>query len=188
MAPSLQGLEVVLGVTGGIAAYKSVDLASRLAAEGACVHCILTENACRLVAPRSFETVTGRPAFTRLWVQPEEYRIGHVTLADRAELVIIAPATANILAKAAVGLCDDLLSTTLCAAWEKPTIVAPAMNDRMWANPAVQKNVEDLRQRGWRFVGPNTGRLACGREGPGRMAEPVEILDAVRALRAAPPS
>jgi phosphopantothenoylcysteine decarboxylase/phosphopantothenate--cysteine ligase len=188
MASSFQGLEVVLGVTGGIAAYKAVDLASQLAAEGACVHCILTENACQLVSPRSFEAVTGRPVFTSLWVQPEEFRIGHVTLADRAKLVIVAPATANILAKSAIGLCDDLLSTTLCAAWEKPTLVAPAMNDRMWANPAVQRNVEILRQRGWRFVGPNIGRLACGREGPGRMAEPAEILDAVRALGTTPPS
>jgi phosphopantothenoylcysteine synthetase/decarboxylase len=184
MAADLLGLELILGVTGGIAAYKAVDLASKLTGAGAVVHCILTENACKLVAPKSFEAVTGREVFTSLWSAPQEYRIGHVSLADRAQMVVVAPATANLLAKAAMGLCDDLLSTTLCAGWEKPTIVAPAMNDRMWSNPAVQQNVETLQRRGWRMVGPTAGRLACGREGLGRMAEPAEILEVIRAVRA----
>jgi phosphopantothenoylcysteine synthetase/decarboxylase len=179
----LVGLELILGVTGGIAAYKAVDLASKLTGAGAVVHCILTENACKLVAPKSFEAVTGREVFTSLWLTPQEYRIGHVSLADRAQMIVVAPATANLLAKAAMGLCDDLLSTTLCAGWEKPTIAAPAMNDRMWSNPAVQQNVETLRGRGWRMVGPAMGRLACGREGLGRMAEPAEILEAIRLVR-----
>ncbi|NLH15314.1 MAG: hypothetical protein GX455_01925 [Phycisphaerae bacterium] len=182
MASDLKGLEVILGVTGGIAAYKAVDLASKLTGEGAVVHCILTDSACKLVVPKSFEAVTGREVFTGLWSAPQEYRIGHVSLADRAQVMVVAPATANLLAKAAIGLCDDLLSTTLCAAWEKPIIIAPAMNDRMWSNPAVQQNVGTLRNRGWRFVGPAAGRLACGREGLGRMAEPAEILDMIRSV------
>lgn len=182
MASDLKGLEVILGVTGGIAAYKAVDLASKLTGEGAVVHCILTDSACKLVAPKSFEAVTGQEAFTSLWSGPQEYRIGHVSLSDRAQVVVVAPATANLLAKAAIGLCDDLLTTTLCAAWEKPTVVAPAMNDRMWSNPAVQQNVGILRNRGWRIVGPAAGRLACGREGLGRMAEPAEILDMIRSV------
>ncbi len=184
MASDLTGLEVILGVTGGVAAYKAVDLASKLTGAGAVVHCILTDSACKLVAPKSFEAVTGREVLTSLWSAPQEYRIGHISLADRAQLVVVAPATANFLAKAAIGLCDDLLSTTLCASWDKPTIIAPAMNDRMWSNPAVLQNVETLRSRGWKIVGPVSGRLACGREGLGRMAEPSEILDVIRAVRA----
>ncbi|HPD47957.1 MAG TPA: flavoprotein [Anaerohalosphaeraceae bacterium] len=181
---SIGGLRVLLGVTGGIAAYKAVDLASKLTARGAAVDCILTRSACELVRPRSFQAVTQRPVFTKLWSRPESHSIAHINLADAADIVVVAPATANIIAKAACGICDDLLSTTLCACWNKPVLIAPAMNCRMWANPAVQRNVEALRAMNFEFVGPEAGRLACGVEGVGRMAEAVDILAAIEAIAA----
>jgi len=177
--PKLAGVSVLLGVSGGIAAYKAADLASKLTGAGATVNVIMTANACELVTPKTFEAVTGRPVHTSLWSMPEEFRIGHVSLADQADIVVVAPATANIIAKMAAGLADDLLSTTLCAAWNKPAIVAPAMNNNMWTNPAVQTNVENLRRWAVDIIGPETGRLACGTEAIGRMAEPAAILEAV---------
>jgi phosphopantothenoylcysteine decarboxylase/phosphopantothenate--cysteine ligase len=116
-----------------------------------------------------------------LWTPAEEHKSAHIALADWAQLVVVAPATANIIGKVAQGICDDLLSTTLCTTWAKPTLFAPAMNTRMWENPAVQRNVETLRQQGVQIVGPATGRLACGTEGLGRMAEPSDILAALAA-------
>jgi phosphopantothenoylcysteine decarboxylase/phosphopantothenate--cysteine ligase len=117
-----------------------------------------------------------------MWSGPEEYRISHINLAESADIVVVAPATANIIAKVANGICDDLLSTTLCACWDKPVLIAPAMNSRMWANPAVQRNVEILRQMKFELIGPETGRLACGTEGVGRMAEPADILAAIERI------
>ncbi|MHC4518766.1 MAG: flavoprotein, partial [Planctomycetota bacterium] len=172
-------------VTGGVAAYKAVDLASKLTAAGASVRTVMTEGAQEFVRPKSFEAVTCGPVFTTLWSTPEEYRSIHISLADWAQVVVVAPATADIIGKAAHGICDDLLSTTLCACWEGPTLLAPAMNNRMWENPAVQRNVEVLKERGWQMVGPASGRLACGTEGLGRMAEPAEILKVVESLAAA---
>jgi len=177
--PELTGLNILLGVSGGIAAYKAADLASKLTGAGAAVNVVMTGSACELVTPKTFEAVTGRPVHTSLWDAPQKFRIGHVSLADEAQIVVVAPATANIIAKMAMAIADDLLSTTLCAGWNKPTIIAPAMNSSMWTNPAVQTNVEKLRQRGILFIGPQTGRLACGTEGIGRMAEPQTILEAV---------
>ena len=182
MGSKLTGRHIILGVTGGIAAYKAVDLASKLTAAGAIVHCIMTENACRLVTPKSFEAVTAQPVFTSLWDCQGEFRIGHIKLAEVAEAVVVAPATANIIGKVAGGICDDLLSTTLCACWEKPILMAPAMNDRMWGNPVVQRNVELINKSGIKIIGPETGRLACGTEGTGRMSEPQSIADAVSGL------
>jgi phosphopantothenoylcysteine decarboxylase/phosphopantothenate--cysteine ligase len=174
---------ILLGVSGGIAAYKAVDLASKMTGAGYTVHTIMTQNACELIGPKSFEAVTGNPVYTSLWSASEEFKIGHIDLATLADLVVIAPATANIIAKTACGLCDDLLSTTLCACWQKPVLFAPAMNTRMWANPIVQKNVailkKDLKVQ---FVGPAEGRLACGDVGPGRMAEPADIIKAIEKL------
>jgi len=173
----LKDLNILLGVTGGIAAYKAVDLASKLTAAGAQVRTIMTDSACRLVTPKSFEAVTGAPVFTSLWTDPQEYQMSHIALADWARLVVVAPATANILAKVAHGLCDDLLSTVLCTCWATPTLFAPAMNTRMWENPATQHNIRTLCGMGVRrMIGPCAGRLACGTEGLGRMAEPQEIL------------
>ncbi len=180
----LKDIHILLGVTGGIAAYKAVDLASRLTAAGAGVRTVMTASACRLVVPKSFEAVTCAPVFTSLWNDPEGYRSTHISLADWAQLVVVAPATADIIGKVAHGICDDLLSTTLCACWATPTLFAPAMNTRMWENPAMQRNVETLRGLGIRLVGPVAGRLACGTEGMGRMAEPGEILAALEALAA----
>ncbi len=178
----LKDLNILLGVTGGIAAYKAVDLASKLAAAGAGVRTVMTESACQLVTSKSFEAVTGAPVFTSLWSNPQDHQMSHIALADWARLVVVAPATADIIAKVANGICDDLLSTVLCTCWATPALFAPAMNTRMWENPATQRNVEALRTRGVRMIGPCAGRLACGTEGLGRMAEPQEILAAIEEM------
>ena len=178
----LENCNILLGVSGGIAAYKAVDLASRLTAAGAGIRTVMTEGACQLVAPKSFEAVTRSPVFTTLWTPTQEYASAHIALADWARIIVVAPATADIIAKAANGICDDLLSTTLCVCWAKPILFAPAMNDRMWENPAVQHNVETLKQMGFRLIGPAAGRLACGTEGVGRMAEPGDIAEAIEGI------
>ena len=180
----LKDRNILLGVTGGVAAYKAVDLASKLTAAGAAVRTVMTAGGQEFVRPKSFEAVTCGPVFTTLWSTPEEHRSIHISLGDWAQIVVVAPATADIIGKAASGICDDLLSTTLCACWSKPILLAPAMNDRMWENPAVQRNVAALTETGWHIVGPASGRLACGTEGLGRMAEPGEILKAVEGLAA----
>jgi phosphopantothenoylcysteine decarboxylase/phosphopantothenate--cysteine ligase len=181
----LKDRNILLGVTGGIAAYKVVDLAGKLTAAGAGVRTIMTENACRLVGPKSFEALTCSAVYTSLWSDPEGHQMAHISLADWAELVVVAPATADIIGKVAHGICDDLLSTTLCTCWATPTLFAPAMNTRMWESPAMQRNVETLRGMGIRMVGPVTGHLACGTEGMGRMAELQEILAALEEMAAA---
>ncbi len=180
----LKDLHILLGVTGGIAAYKAVDLASKLTAAGAKVRTVMTESACQLVMPKSFEAVTAAPVYTSLWSDPEGHSSSHISLADWAKVVVVAPASADILGKTANGICDDLLSTTLCVCWATPTLIAPAMNTRMWENPAVQRNIQTLRGQGVRIVGPVAGRLACGTEGVGRMAEPQEIIAAIEELAA----
>jgi phosphopantothenoylcysteine synthetase/decarboxylase len=177
----LGGVKIVLGVSGGIAAYKAIDLASKLTAHGAEVRTVLTENALNLVGAKSFEAVTDGPVYTNMW-DCDNFKIGHINLADWADVIIVAPATANIIGKFANGICDDLLSTTLCASWAKPMLFAPAMNDKMWTNPAVQDNVKFAERLGVEITGPRQGRLACGTEGVGRMAEPQEILEAVEKI------
>ncbi len=178
----LNNLSILLGVTGGVAAFKAVDLASKLTAGGAKVHCVMTRSAHKLIGPKSFEAVTGQAVFTKMWSGPQEYKITHIGLAEWADIVVVAPATANIIAKAAQGICDDLLSTTLCACWNKPVLIAPAMNSNMWANPVVQRNIDVLREMKFEMVGPETGRLACGTQGVGRMAEPADILAAIEQI------
>ena len=175
----LDNRHILLGVTGGVAAYKAVDLASKVTSAGAEVKTVMTEAACQLIAPKSFEAVTQSAVYTTMWSTPDAFKIGHIALADWADVVVVAPATADMLAKVAHGLCDDLLSTTLCACWAKPILFAPAMNSRMWENPATQANVETLTKRGVHLIGPEEGRLACGTSGPGRMSEPQDIVDAV---------
>jgi phosphopantothenoylcysteine synthetase/decarboxylase len=179
-------LNILLGVTGGIAVYKAVDLASKLTAAGAAVRTVMTEAACRLVGPKSFEAVTCFTVFTTMWEAPEEYTINHIALADWADLVVVAPATADIIGKIANGICDDLLSTVLCACWPLTQsgrmLLAPAMNKNMWANPAVQNNVTTIKKMGIQLIGPVEGRLACGAEGPGRMAEPTDIFEAIEKI------
>jgi len=183
-ASKLTGMSILLGVTGGVAAYKAVDLASKLTAAGAKVDCIMTKNARKFIKPKSFEAVTGRAVHTSMWTGPKDYKIDHIALAASADIVVIVPATANIIAKTASGICDDLLSTTLCACWDKPVLIAPAMNSNMWTNPAVQKNVETIKQTGFRIIGPEVGRLANGTEGIGRMAQPDNILKEIEDIAA----
>jgi len=178
----LAGLDILLGVTGGVAAYKAVDLASKLTAAGAKVTSVLTRNARKLATAKSFEAVTGRQVFARLFNTPSEYHIGHISLAESADIVVVAPATANIIAKIANGICNDLLSTTLCACWDKPVLIAPAMNNQMWTNPAVRRNIETIKKMNFQFIGPETGRLACGTDAIGRMAEPADIVIALQQI------
>ena len=182
----LENLNILLGVAGGVAAYKAVDLASKLTARGARVSTVMTEAACRLVGPKSFEAITRSAVYTTMWNRPEEYEISHIALVDSADLVVVAPATANIIGKIAGGICDDLLSTVLCACWPRiesgAALLAPAMNDKMWANPVVQNNVKTVKELGFQLIGPVEGRLACGTEGLGRMSEPQDITEAIEAI------
>jgi phosphopantothenoylcysteine decarboxylase len=180
---SIQGQRIVLCVTGGIAAYKAAELVRRLRDAGAHVQVVMTENAQRFVGAQTFQALSGRPVRTSLWDAQAEAAMGHLELAQQADRVVVAPATANTLARLAHGFADDLVST-LCLATEAPLLVAPAMNHRMWLHPATQANVDTLRTRGVAFVGPNDGPLAEGESGPGRMAEPAQI---VAALQAPPP-
>jgi phosphopantothenoylcysteine synthetase/decarboxylase len=176
---NLAGLNILLCVTGGIAAYKAVDLASKLTAESVKVKTLMTEAACQLVGPKSFEAVTSSAVFTSLWETGGPEAIRHVGLVDWADVIVVAPATADIIAKFANGICDDLVSTVLCVCWSKPIILSPAMNVDMWNNPAVQKNINALKEVGVQLVGPAKGRLACGVIAEGRMSEPQEILEAI---------
>jgi len=177
----LKGRRVVLAVTGGIAAYKAADLVSKLVAAGAEVRCILTENAARFVTPLTFQSLSGREVHTDTFDRAGGEFYQHLAVADWGEVLVVAPATANILGKAAAGIADDLASTALVS-FPGPVLYAPAMNCHMWANAAVVENVEKLRRRGANFVGPGEGRLACGEIGMGRMAEVPEILAAIEAI------
>ena len=182
MTSPLTGKNILLGVSAGIAAYKAADLASKINGAGAKVVTILTENTTRLIGPKTFEAVTANLVATDMWQLNSADHITHINLADEADIVVVAPATADIIAKAALGICDDLLSTTLCACWQKPVLFAPAMNERMWLNPAVQRNVEQLKDGGFHIMGPETGKLACGTSGIGRMSEPARILEALEQI------
>lgn len=175
---TLEGKNVVLGVTGGIAAYKACELTSRLRKAGAQVYVILTKNACQFVAPLTFETLSNHPVVTDTFARPSTWEVEHIALAKRADVFVIAPATANILAKMAHGIADDMLSTTVLAT-RAPVLVAPAMNTGMWENVATRENVKTLSARGVRFIGPEGGFLACGDTGAGRMSEPTQIFDAI---------
>jgi len=177
----LGGKRILLGVTGSIAAYKAVELLRELTRRGAEVRCILTESAGRFVAPLTFQTLSRRPVLTDLYAQDDEGQIAHIAAAGRADLLLVAPATAHTLAKFAHGLADDFLTNLFLAA-TCPVLVAPAMDTEMWQHPATQANVATLRQRGVQFVGPASGDLASGLTGPGRLVEPVEIVGAVEAL------
>ncbi|MGD0089425.1 MAG: flavoprotein [Planctomycetota bacterium] len=181
-AGCLSGKHVILGVGGGIAAYKSCDLASQLVKEGAVVTVVLTKGAQKLVTPYTFEALTGRPCLTRMFhrIGPQVSPYPHLQPAADAAVAIIAPATANLMARLAHGLASDLLSTLLLSV-RCPVLVCPAMNTRMWEHPATQANARLLQSYGYKLLGPASGRLACGTEGAGRMVEPAEILAAARA-------
>ncbi len=176
---------VLLIVTGGIAAYKSLDLVRRLRGRGARVRAVLTRAGSEMITPLALAALSGGRVYRDLFSLTDESEMGHIRLARDADVVVVAPATADFLARMASGQADDLATTLLLAA-AAPVVAAPAMNVQMWAHPATQRNVARLRGDGIRFVGPGAGDLACGEEGPGRMAEPAEILDAIEALLVEP--
>lgn len=175
---TIHGQRVLLCVTGGIAAYKAAELVRRLRDAGAQVRVAMTEDAQRFVGAQTFQALSGQPVRSSLWDAQAEAAMGHLELAGWAQRVVIAPATANTLAKLAHGFADDLV-TTLCLATEAPILAAPAMNHRMWRHPATQANIETLRGHGLAFIGPDDGPLAEGESGPGRMAEPDQIVAAL---------
>lgn len=185
----LKGKTILIGVTGSIAAYKAADLASRLMKQHAQVHVIMTKNAAEFIAPLTFETLTGRKCITdtfeRNYPSDSPVEVEHISLAKKADLVIVAPATANIIAKMAYGIADDMLSTTLLAC-TCPVLVSPAMNTRMYEHPATQANLAVLKERGVKIIEPSSGHLACGDEGKGKLPEPAFLVDCILAEIACP--
>lgn len=171
----LQGKEIVLGVTGGIAAYKAVEIVSRLRKAGANVHVIMTKEATQFVTELTFREISGQPVAVDMWEKVMQFHVEHIALAQLADLMLIAPATANIIAKAAVGIADDMLSTTLLAT-KAPIYMAPAMNTNMYKNPITQRNIAELKARGFHIIEPASGHLACGTSGKGRLPEPADIV------------
>ncbi len=169
---------VVLGVTGGIACYKSAALASKLTQRGYDVEVVLTKNATEFIGPHTFESLTHNRAMVDTFDRNFQSHVEHIALADKADLLIVAPATANIIAKAAHGIADDMLSTTILAC-DCKKLMAPAMNTRMYDNPVTRDNLETLRRYGWEVIEPASGRLACGAVGRGKMPEPEDLLEAV---------
>lgn len=181
MRRAFAGKEIVLGVTGSIAAYKACELASRLKEHGATVRAVLSRAALSFVGPASFEGITGQPVITEMFDPQQNPEIEHIAVARRASLFLIAPATANVIAKTAHGIADDWLSTTLLAT-RAPILFAPAMNTQMYLHPATQANIALLQERGCHFVGPGAGQLACGEVGAGRLIDTVPILEAAAVL------
>lgn len=179
---SVKGKTIVLGVTGSIAAYKAADITSQLTQRGARVFCVMTEEAARIIGPITLQTLSRNPVGVDLWKEGEGGQPGHIELADKADLVLIAPATANILGCFAHGLAPDLL-TSIYLATPAPVMIAPAMNGKMLAHPAVQANIATLRERGHSFIEPQeNGLLACGYEGAGKLAPVDEIIADVQAF------
>lgn len=177
----LQNRRILIGIGGGIAVYRVAELARLLIKAGAEVRCIMTRSACEFVSPLTFEALTGNEVHTELFDLTAERNMGHIQLARWADAVVIAPATANILARLAYGIADDLL-TTMMQVNEAPVLLAPAMNSSMWESDATRRNVETLKARGISFVGPETGSLACGEQGRGRLSEPEAIIAALQPL------
>lgn len=172
----LKGKNILLGVTGGIAAYKAADICSRLVKNHANVDVIMTEHALNFITPNTFEALSHNKVTTDTFDRNHPFEVEHIALADKADCVIIAPATANIIGKLANGIADDMLSTTLLAC-EGPKLIAPAMNTHMWNNPIVQDNIEKLKRYGYIIIEPVSGHLACGYNGSGKLAEPSVIVD-----------
>ena len=176
----LNDKNILLIISGGIAAYKSLELIRLLKKSGASVRAILTKGGEQFVTPLSVSALCEEEVFTDLWSLKDETEMGHIRLSREADLIIVAPASADMLAKMTHGLANDLASTTLLANHDTPVLIAPAMNHAMWNNPATQENVEKLASRGIKQIGPNEGDMACGEYGSGRMAEPAEILEAIQ--------
>lgn len=173
--------EIVVGITGGIAAYKSAELVSRLKKAGANVHCIMTKSAQEFIQPLTFRTLSQNPVYTEMFQEPKLWNVEHVALADRADLFIVVPATANVIGKIAGGIADDMLTTTVMAT-KAPVLIAPAMNVNMYENPINQENIKKLQNMGFSFVEPVYGRLACGYEGRGKLATIEDIVQKAEAL------
>ena len=174
----LQDRRILLIISGGIAAYKSLELIRRLRERGAAVRCIMTAAAQHFVTPLSVASLSEDKVYTDLWSLTDESEMGHIRLSREADLVVVAPASADLIARMATGLADDLATTALLAS-DKPVLIAPTMNLMMWAHPATQLNLATLEARGVKRVGPGSGELACGEVGSGRMAEPLEIIAAI---------
>ena len=181
-ATSLPAPRVVVGVTGGIAAYKTAELVRLLVKDGVVVDVVMTEAATRFVTPTTFQALSGRPVLTDLWSSGADNAMGHIGVSRGADSIVVAPASADFLAKLVHGLADDLLST-LCLARECPLLVAPAMNVQMWQNPATQRNVAQLAIDGVSILGPGSGELACNEFGDGRMLEAGDLFAAITAAR-----
>jgi phosphopantothenoylcysteine decarboxylase/phosphopantothenate--cysteine ligase len=170
-----------MGICGGIAAYKSCEIVRLLVGAGIDVHCILTKSGREFITPLTLQTLSKNPVYTEIFSLIEESKVGHISLASRADCVLVAPATANFMAKVSAGICDDLLSAVICAA-KAPVVFAPSMNKNMWSNPIVKRNVADLSKLGYKFVGPSEGELACGDSGSGRLEAPQKIADFVASI------
>jgi phosphopantothenoylcysteine synthetase/decarboxylase len=181
-APPLNGREIVVAVCGGIAAYKAAEVVSQLAQRGAGVTVVMTAAARKFVTPLTFATLSGRPVLTGTF-SAAEANPQHISLTERADLMLVAPATSNLIAKAANGICDDIVSLMIAAA-ACPVVFAPAMNNRMWENPVATENRAKLQRLGYRFIGPDDGWLACRNTGPGRLSEPGKIVEEVTRLLA----
>lgn len=178
---SIKDKTIVLGVTGGIAVYKAAELTRLLIKAGANVHVVMTKGAAEFVAPLTFQTLSKNPVHTEMFNLTQEAEVGHISLADSADLFVIAPATANIIGKIVTGIADDLLTTSVMAT-RAPVLLAPAMNCNMYDNPIVQGNMKRLKGYGYHFIDSETGELACGYEGKGRMAEPSDIMEEVETI------
>ena len=179
--PPLKGREVIVAVCGGIAAYKVADIVSKLVQMGAGVTVAMTADAQQFITPLTFQALSGREVRTSTFHLVESSDPQHISLTERADLMLVAPATANVIAKVAHGLCDDLVSLMISAA-ACPVVFAPAMNDRMWANPIASENVKKLQSLGYRFIGPEEGWLACRNVGTGRLTDPAKIVEEVVAM------
>jgi phosphopantothenoylcysteine decarboxylase / phosphopantothenate---cysteine ligase len=177
----LQGKTIVVGVTGGIAVYKAADLVSRLRKLGADIHVIMTKSAAQFVQPLTFREISGNPVVSDMWDEPRMWHVQHISLARKADLLAIVPATANIIGKIAHGIADDMLTTTVMAT-TAPVFLAPAMNTQMYKNPITQDNMRRLRSYGFQIMEPASGYLACGEEGMGRLPEPADIVDRIVAI------
>lgn len=179
--PELTGRRIIVAVCGGIAAYKSAEIVSQLAQSGATVSVVMTAAARKFVTPLTFATLSGRPVLSGTFAKSQEADPQHIALTEQSDLMLVAPATSNLLAKVACGICDDLVSLMIAAS-ACPVIFAPAMNNRMWENPIAKENREKLARHGYQFIGPDAGWLACRNTGPGRLSDPAKIVGEITKL------
>lgn len=172
---------VIFGITGGIAAYKCCDVVRGLVKAGADVHVVLTKAGAQFVTPLTLQALSQNPVHTDMFNLIQEGEIGHISLADKADVVLVAPASADLIAKVACGICDELLQTVICAT-KAPVIFAPSMNVHMWENPITQENIKKLKNLRYHFIEPATGDLACGYQGKGRLPEPADIIKSIEKI------